>query len=52
MVIFRPDVLRDRATFDEPTLAPEGIEWVFIAGEPALHRGELLNASLGRAVRV
>ena len=51
VVIFRPDALRDRATFDEPTLAPEGIEWVFIAGEPALHRGEIVNAGLGRAVR-
>ena len=51
VVIFDPAHLRDRATFDEPTLAPEGIEWVFIAGEPALHRGEVLNGNLGRAVR-
>ena len=52
VVIFDPVRLRDRASFDAPTLAPEGIEWVFIAGEPALHRGEIVNASLGRAVRV
>ena len=51
VVIFDPAQLRDRATFDEPTLAPEGVEWVFVAGEPALHRGEIVNANLGRAVR-
>lgn len=51
VVIFDPEKLADRATFDDPTAAPEGIDYVLIGGEVAMDHGELVNAALGRAVR-
>lgn len=52
VVIFDPIRLRDRASFDVPTLAPEGIDYVLVNGEVALRNGEICNAKLGRAVRL
>jgi len=51
IAIFRPEAFRDRATFEQPVLPPEGMEWVIIGGEIALRRSEILNAGLGRALR-
>ena len=51
IVIFDPARIRDRATFDEPALAPEGIDYVFIGGEIAAKDCKLVNGKLGRAVR-
>ena len=51
IAIFRPDTFGDRATFEEPVLAPEGLECVLIAGEIALQSGKVLRRDLGRAVR-
>lgn len=51
IVIFDPERIRDRATFDEPHLAPEGIDYVIIAGEIAAKDCRVVNDQLGRAVR-
>ena len=52
ITIFDPARVKDRATFPEPTLPPEGIEYVFLGGEPALEHGKLLRDDLGKPVRV
>ena len=51
IAIFRPDAFRDRATFDAPMRTPEGLEYVLIGGETALQQGEILQNSLGKALR-
>ena len=51
VTVFDYEKIQDRATFAEPALAPEGIEYVFIAGEPALVHGEIVNGRLGRSLR-
>lgn len=51
VVIFDPHTIRDRATFREPTLAPEGIDYVLISGEVACEQGRLVNPVLGKPIR-
>lgn len=51
IVIFDYETIQDRATFAEPALAPVGIEYVFIGGEIALEKGEILKDNCGNAVR-
>lgn len=51
LVIFDPDKLADKATFADPTAAPEGIDYVLIGGQVAMDHAEMVNAALGRAVR-
>ena len=51
IVLFDPDLLKDRATFQQPTLPPDGIRAVFVAGHPAVMDGKIVNGSLGKAIR-
>ena len=51
VVIFDAQKIRDRATYEQPVLPPEGIEYVLIAGETALENGNIVRGDLGRAVR-
>lgn len=51
ITIFDYENIRDRATFEEPALAPEGIEYVLIGGRIALEHGEIVNSNCGKAVR-
>lgn len=51
LVIFDPEKIADCATFEEPLLAPVGIERVMIGGKTAVLRGEIVNGRLGRSVR-
>ncbi len=51
IVIFDLENIRDRASFAEPSLPPTGIDWVLIGGRPALKDGEIVDGTLGRAVR-
>ncbi len=51
LVIFDPEKIEDRATFEHPTAAPAGIDEVLIGGRIALRGGEAVNGRLGRAVR-
>jgi N-acyl-D-amino-acid deacylase len=51
IVIFDYDAIRDTATFEEPALVPEGIDYVLIGGEIAADHGQIVKEKLGRAVR-
>lgn len=51
IVIFDLKQVEDRATYTEPVLPPEGIEWVLIGGEAAVREGQLVRDDLGRSVR-
>lgn len=51
VTIFDYEKIRDTATFTEPALPPEGIEYVLIGGEVVLQHGEILNAVQGKSVR-
>lgn len=51
LCLFDPDRVADRATFDDPEQLPAGIEWVFVAGEPVLHRHEPTGQLPGRVLR-
>lgn len=51
IVIFSPEEVRDKATFENPTMSPAGIEYVILKGKIALEGGKILNRSLGRPIR-
>ena len=47
LVIFDENTIIDRATFEEPTLPPEGISYVLLNGEVAVRNNEIVNGRLG-----
>ena len=47
LVIFDENTIIDRATFEEPTLPPEGISYVLLNGEVAVKNNEIVNGRLG-----
>ena len=51
IVIFDPERIKDNATFENPILPGEGIDYVFINGEIAAKDCCVINGALGRAVR-
>jgi N-acyl-D-aspartate/D-glutamate deacylase len=52
LVVFDPERVLDRATIREPTLAPEGIPYVFVAGVAVVNGGTLSrNTAPGMPVR-
>jgi N-acyl-D-aspartate/D-glutamate deacylase len=52
IVAFDPDTVIDRATFREPTLPSEGIEYVLVNGTVLVRDGELQQGVYpGRPVR-
>ncbi len=51
MVIFDPDAISDRATFEEPFLRPAGIAYVLVNGAPAVWEGEITKNRSGRVLR-
>ena len=51
IVIFDLENIEDKATFEEPLLAPIGIEYVLIGGKVALKAGEIVSDKLGKAIR-
>ena len=51
ITIFDYETVKDGATFAQPALHPDGIEWVLIGGEVALQKGEIVKADCGKAVR-
>lgn len=52
LVIFDYEEIRDKATFAEPTLPPEGIRYVFLKGEIAVKDNKIINNNLGKSVRI
>lgn len=51
LVVFDPQQIRDRATFDQPHQYCEGIAYVFVNGSPAVADGMPTGALAGRALR-
>lgn len=51
VVVFDLDRIADKATFDQPNLPPEGIDYVLIGGQVAVDHGKILNSRLGRSLR-
>lgn len=51
MVVFDAEAIADRATFDDPTAAAEGIEFVLVNGRMVWRDGASTGARPGRALR-
>jgi N-acyl-D-aspartate/D-glutamate deacylase len=51
IVIFDPETIADRATYEEPRRYPAGIECVIVNGEIAAERGKQTAARAGRLLR-
>jgi N-acyl-D-aspartate/D-glutamate deacylase len=51
LVVFDPDTIVDRATYDQPYAAPEGIQHVLVNGVFALRDGRTTGARSGRVLR-
>jgi N-acyl-D-amino-acid deacylase len=51
LVIFSPDRIEDRATYEKPLEPPAGIHHVFVNGAAALEEGRLTGANGGQAIR-
>jgi N-acyl-D-aspartate/D-glutamate deacylase len=51
LVVFNPDTVIDRATWDKPKVEPEGVERVFVSGKLAYDRGKHTGAGAGKMLR-
>jgi len=49
-VIFDYDTLQDRATYEEPRLSPEGIDYVLVNGQIVIDHGVHTGATPGRVL--
>ena len=52
LVIFDPQTVRDRATYETPRLSPVGIEHVFVNGVLVVDQGNLTQHRPGRLLRL
>jgi len=52
ITIFDFSKIRDHATFAEPTLSPEGIDYVLIGGQVAARDCQIVKNNCGKAVRL
>ena len=51
LVVFDPETIIDRATFQNPHQYPVGIEWVLVNGKIALANGDYRDLRSGRVLR-
>ena len=52
IVVFNPDRIIDRGTFEDPVQAPEGIKYVLVNGAVTVDEGNLVDgAAAGVAIR-
>lgn len=51
IVIFDENTIADKATFEEPTLVPEGIDYVLVGGNIAADHGKIVSDNSGRYIR-
>ena len=53
ITIFDPDRIIDKATFDEPLQASQGIQFVLVNGQVVINNGQLVKGAYpGKAARV
>jgi len=51
LVVFDPDTVVDKGTFEDPLQSPEGIHWVIVNGEIAAEGGKITGATSGKVLR-
>ncbi|MGE3878938.1 MAG: amidohydrolase family protein, partial [Planctomycetota bacterium] len=51
LVVFDEKTILDRATYDEPTAAPTGIDWVLVNGVIVMDHGKQTKARPGKVLR-
>jgi len=51
LIVFDPDTIIDRATYDNPWQYPEGIEAVYVNGTAVIFEGEMTGERPGMALR-
>lgn len=51
LVIFDPQTIIDKSTFEDPLQAPEGIGWVIVNGEIAAEKGTITGVTSGKVLR-
>lgn len=51
VVIFNPQTIRDRATYENPRQYPEGISYVFVNGRPVIAKGRFTGERPGQLLR-
>jgi N-acyl-D-aspartate/D-glutamate deacylase len=51
LVLFDPTRVADRSTYQDPTLAPAGVELVTVDGRVVVERGEFTGLRAGRTLR-
>ena len=51
LVVFDPDTIIDRSTFEDPMQSPEGIRWVMVNGQIAAEDGKITGATSGKVLR-
>ena len=49
-MIFDYDSIQDRATYDRPTLFPDGIDYVLVNGQVVIDHGTHTGAKPGRII--
>lgn len=50
IVIFDPDTIIDKATFENPHQYPEGIIYVLVSGQKVIENGNLINVFPGQVL--
>jgi dihydroorotase/N-acyl-D-amino-acid deacylase len=51
VVVFDPETIRDRATFENPNRLSEGMRFVLVNGVPVIEEGKMTNALPGKVLR-
>ena len=51
LVVFDPQTIIDKSTFEDPLQSPEGIGWVIVNGEIAAEKGTITGATSGKVMR-
>ena len=51
IVIFDPNIIKDRATYRDPFRFPAGIEWVIVNGRVSVENGKFLGERAGAVLR-
>ena len=51
LVIFNPDTVIDKATYENPHQAPIGIPYVVVNGQLVLENGRIIDVTPGRVLK-